>query len=124
MILMIFFESPSISATSPLSRSVTAKILSRLKLFICLVGRFSTGTITFQLSFISFMPHSGGVGGSFCRKRAMMSICFSLSCPEVPQFGIPAGEPMLIRIFRNSVPRCSVMSGVSGLPVAPLRSTP
>ena len=44
--------------------------------------------------------------------------------PEVPQFGMPAGEPYLMKVFRYSVPRCIVMSGVSGLPVAPLRSTP
>src|SRR5690606_21026285 len=44
--------------------------------------------------------------------------------PEVPQLGMPAGEPYLMKVFRISVPRSSVMSGVSGLPVAPLRNTP
>ena len=47
----------------------------------------------FQLAFMSFIPNSGGVGGSCCRKRAMMSTSFSVSSPEVPHFGMPAGEP-------------------------------
>jgi hypothetical protein len=64
------------------------------------VGRCSTGTSTFQESRISFIPHSGGLGGSCCRKRAIMSTCAALNSPEVPQFGMPAGEPKLINAFR------------------------
>lgn len=48
---------PSISATCPASRSVTADVMfSRSRLFICLVGRSSGLTTTFQLFFISGMP--------------------------------------------------------------------
>ena len=61
--LMIFLVSPSISATSPVSRSVVAKMLLMLKSFIFLVGRCSGGTITFHVAFISGMPYSGGCGG-------------------------------------------------------------
>ncbi|MCY1554029.1 hypothetical protein D9M68_905710 [compost metagenome] len=62
--LMICLLSPSISATSPVSRSVVLKMLVMLKLFIFFFGRFSGGTITFQVAFICSMPNSGGVGGS------------------------------------------------------------
>ena len=67
MMVAIFFEWPSINATWPTSRSVTENRLSRSSLFICFVGRLSTGTMTFQEPFISFMPHSGGVAGSLSR---------------------------------------------------------
>ena len=98
--LMIFLVSPSTSATSPLSRRVIAKMLSVLIAFIFLFGRFSTGTKTCMLSFISFMPHSGGAGGSCWRKRAIMSISPAVSSPDVPQLGMPAGEPKLISALR------------------------
>jgi hypothetical protein len=61
--LMIFFVSPSISATSPVSRRVVAKMLSMLKLFSFFLGRFSGGMMTFQVCFICARPHSGGCGG-------------------------------------------------------------
>ena len=54
----------------------------------------------------------------------MMSISASLRMPELPQFGMPPGEPKPMNTFRYSVPRGRVTSGVSGLPVAPLRRTP
>ena len=73
---------------------------------------------------MSAMPNSGGFGGSCCRKRAIRSTSSGVISPEAPQFGMPAGEPKLMNTFRYSVPRCCVMSGVNGLPVAPLRSTP
>ena len=62
--LMIFLEAPSISATSPVSRSVTEKMLLMSQLFIFFFGRFSGGTRTVQVFFMSSMPISGGVGGS------------------------------------------------------------
>jgi hypothetical protein len=37
---------------------------------------------------------------------------------------MPAGEPYLMNTLRYSLPLSIVRSGVSGLPVAPLRSTP
>jgi len=93
-------------------------------LLCCLVGRADTGTITFQLALISGMPNSGGCGGSCWTKRAMMSTSSCDSSPDLPQLGMPAGDPWLMNTFRYSVPFFWVMSGVSGLPVAPLRSTP
>ncbi len=93
-------------------------------MFCCVVGRCSTGISTFQVFLISFMPHSGGCGGSCCTKRAMMSTSSGVSSPDLPQLGMPAGEPWLMKTLRYSVPFGWVMSGVSGLPVAPLRSTP
>ncbi len=62
-------------------------------LFIFLVGRLSTGTTTFQLSFISFRPNSGGCAGSLRRYSAISSISSGFSSPDVPQFGMPPGEP-------------------------------
>ena len=70
------------------------------------------------------MPNSGGCGGSCWTKRAMMSTSAGVSSPDLPQLGMPAGEPWLMNTLRYSVPFGWVMSGVSGLPVAPLRSTP
>ena len=58
-----------------------------------LVTRSATGTWTFHDCFICGRPNSGGVGGSCCRKRAIRSTSFSVSSPEVPQFGMPAGVP-------------------------------
>ena len=81
------------SAISPESRSVTENRFARLTLFSCLFGRLAGSMSTFHVAFMSFRPNSGGVGGSCCRKRAMMSTSFSESSPEVPQFGMPAGEP-------------------------------
>jgi hypothetical protein len=37
---------------------------------------------------------------------------------------MPPGEPYLMKTLRYSVPLVMVLSVVSGLPVAPLRSTP
>jgi hypothetical protein len=82
---------------------VTAKMLSMLNLFCCVCGRLSTGTSTFQVALISFRPNSGGCGGSCCTKRAMMSTSAGDNSPDVPQFGIPAGEPWLneyLEVFR------------------------
>ena len=59
----ICLVSPSISATSPASRSVTEKMLFRLMLFIFLVGRWSTGTCSFQVPRMSVRLHSGGASG-------------------------------------------------------------
>jgi len=64
--LMICLEAPSISAISPVSRSVTEKMLLMSQLFIFFVGRFSGGMMTFQVFFMSAIPNSGGVGGSCC----------------------------------------------------------
>jgi hypothetical protein len=68
----ISLVSPSMIATSPESRSVTRKKLSMLRRCIGALGRSVGATITFQLFFISGMPHSGGAGGSCWRKRASM----------------------------------------------------
>ena len=61
--------------------------------FICFFGRLSTGTRTFQVAFISLRPNSGGCGGSLSRYFAMSATSCSLRSPEVPQFGMPPGEP-------------------------------
>ncbi len=46
------------------------------------------------------MPNSGGFGGSCCRYRAITSTSSGVNSPDVPQFGIPAGEPKLMNTFR------------------------
>ncbi|MCY1448846.1 hypothetical protein D9M71_655530 [compost metagenome] len=50
-------------------------------------------TSSFQVLRVSAMPHSGGVGGVCWMKWAMLVICALVSALEVPQFGMPAGEP-------------------------------
>ncbi len=80
-------------ATCPLSRSVTEKKLSMLRSCCGACGRSPGSTITVQLSSISGSPHSGGAGGSCCRNRAMTSICSAVKSPDVPQLGMPAGDP-------------------------------
>ena len=91
--LTICLVSPSISATSPESRSVTAKTLSMLMSFILRVGRCAGAILTVQVSFISASPNSGGVGGVCWTKRAMTSTSSGVMSPDVPQLGMPAGEP-------------------------------
>ncbi|MNJ76785.1 hypothetical protein D3C77_741420 [compost metagenome] len=49
----------------PASRRVMAKTFFRFTLFICFFGRLSTGTISFQLSFMSCSENSGGTSGVF-----------------------------------------------------------
>ena len=63
---MIFLLGPSISATSPESRKVTANMSSMSQAFILRSGRSAGGTTSFQVSRISFMPYSGGNGGTCC----------------------------------------------------------
>ncbi len=72
--LRMSLVSPSISATSPVSRSVTENMFFRLRLFICLVGRLSTGTMSFQESIVSLKLYSGGTSGVFMMYLAIMVI--------------------------------------------------
>ncbi len=93
MVLTIFLLSPSTSAILPSSRRVTENRFGRFRSFICFFGRSSGLTSTFQEFFISARPHSGGVGG-VCWMYLAISVIWSLvSALDVPQLGMPAGEP-------------------------------
>ena len=42
---------------------------------------------------LSYECNSGGCGGSCWTKRAIKSTSSCVNSPDVPQFGMPAGEP-------------------------------
>jgi hypothetical protein len=94
MVDTIFLLSPSIRATLPSSRRVTENMFSRLSLFSFLVGRFSGGTMTFQVAFISFRPYSGGVGRLVLQEaRHQVDVLLGQFARGLPSFGMPPGEP-------------------------------
>jgi len=72
--LQIFFVSPSISATSPESRSVTENTFFRLTLCSGFFGRLSTGTMSFQDASVSLRLYSGGTSGCSWMYRAIRLI--------------------------------------------------
>ena len=113
--------SPSKSEILPASRSTTPKKFSQLRLCCGAVGRLTTGTIRFQLAWISAIGSGGASGGGSCRKALSRVISSSVTSPLVPKFGMPRGVPWRSSAPRPSVPihfeRSSPMFG----PVAPVR---
>jgi hypothetical protein len=111
-------------ATSPESRRVTENRLSRSSLFIFFFGRWLRRNDDLQRGLISFMPHSGGV------RRLLLDIARHQVDFVVGQFarGSPvrhaAGRAILDEDLEVLGAAGKVLSVVSGLPVAPLRSTP
>jgi hypothetical protein len=97
MMLMIFLVSPSISATSPLSRSVTAKRFVEVEV-VHLLRRALGHRHQHLPAFLHLLHAPFRRRGRLVLEEARHDVDSSAeSQPEVPQFGMPAGEPKLIR---------------------------
>jgi hypothetical protein len=101
MMLMIFLVSPSISATSP---AVTQR--DREDVLDVVVVHLLGGTLVDRHQHLPAVAHFRHAPFGRARRLVLQEARHDVDLlprsvrPEVPQFGMPAGEPKLISAFR------------------------